>query len=549
MPASQRLVMSLLVTIAAFHAALPDARAEEEDPISQAGVDRMILLNKKAFGDIRSQHFQAAKYWLEEALVISETAGLEENEMTARTRVHLAAVYMTGLKDRDEAVQQFLLALKINPDISITPGLETPALRSAYLTAREQAGLPPNPDPTAEASSQESFVPDTADSEESANRSTSSVVATPSEGGALVGIPDPDLPARVSVPLYCELPFEIVEGTDLIVRCLTQKLPRKSSASVHYRAQGGSSDAYTPLPLERSAKGWLVGVIPGAVVRGKALFYYVKANIPGQHEPIYLGRPEAPSTFIVRRKLAESDEDDSGAPSERARRSASRPAYRRAPGSLWFALGAGTGAAYHGRENVDSGAMVPGTQDPVTVDRGFSAAGLLQIEPEIGYQWTRRWSVSLQARYQYAPRDDQSPPGVPGAPASGAREVRTSAWAAFARTQAVLAFLGNAQVFASGGLGAGTSFLATIDPHCAATTCTLPNSDTLHGGALGLTAGLGAAYFFSNRVGIFVEAKEIVTLPKVLALTEINMGLALSFRVRRTGNNGGESKTNLAARR
>jgi hypothetical protein len=77
----------------------------------------------------------------------------------------------------------------------------------------------------------------------------------------------------------------------------------------------------------------------------------------------------------------------------------------------------------------------------------------------------------------------------------------------------------------------------------------LPHSDTLHGGALGLTAGLGAAYFFSNRVGIFVEAKEIVTLPKVLALTEINMGLALSFRVRRTGNNGGESKTNLASRR
>jgi hypothetical protein len=544
---SQRLVGSLLVAIAAFQAAAPDARAADANQISQAGVDRMILLNKKAFGDLRSQHFQAAKYWLEEALVISETAGLEENELTARTRVHLAAVYMTGLRDRDEAVQQFLLALQINPDISITPGLETPALRSAYLQAREQAGLPPNPDPTAEASSQESFVPDSPEPDDNAKRRAASAGADQVEGGALIGIPDPDLPARVPVPLYCELPFEIVEGEDIIVRCLTQKLPRKSSASVHYRPQGGTSDAYTPLPLERSAKGWLVGVIPGAVVHGKALFYYVKANIPGQHEPIYLGRPEAPNTFIVRRKPAESDDDGSGMPADRAHRAPSRTPYRRVPGSLWFALGAGTGAAYHGRETVDSGSIAPGTQDPVAVDRGFSEAGLLQIEPEIGYQWSRRWSVSLQARYQYAPRDDQGSP--PGAPALNARKVRTSAWAAFARTQAVLALLGDMQLFASGGLGAGTSFLATVDRHCGTTTCTLPQSDTLHGGALGLSAGIGATYFFGNHLGVFVEAKEIVTLPRVLALTEINMGLALSFRIRRAGISEGESKTNLAVRR
>jgi tetratricopeptide (TPR) repeat protein len=124
----QRLSGILAALVAAIPVAASSAHSAESAAVSEAGVDRMIDLNKKAYADIQDQHFQAAKYRLSEALVISETAGLENDEMTARTYVHLAVVYLTGLKDREEAIQQFMLALRINPNITITPGLESPAL-------------------------------------------------------------------------------------------------------------------------------------------------------------------------------------------------------------------------------------------------------------------------------------------------------------------------------------------------------------------------------------------------------------------------------------
>jgi hypothetical protein len=526
---SQRLSWSLVVIFAAVCAAPSGARGGDATQIGEAGVDRMIFLNKKAFSDLRSQHFQAAKYWLEEALVISETAGLEKDEMTARTHVHLAAVYMTGLKDRDEAVEQFLKALAINPNISITPGLETPALRSAYLQARERAGLPPNPDPTAEASSQETFAHDPSEKAVGGMPAQAASPANQTEASFLAGIPDPDLPARVPVPLYCEFPFEIPEGKDIVVRCLTQKLPRKSSASIHYRTEG-NRDEYTPLPLERSPKGWLVGVVPGTAVRGRALAYYAKAHVPGQRDAIFLGRPEAPNISIIKRRpLAEVDGEGVPGSAQRPEDGAARMVRRRAPGSVWLAVGVGTGAVYHGHEPVDSLARVPDGDAVVTANRGFSRAGLVQLEPQVGYQWTRRWSVSLLARYQYAPKDQGD-----AKPKPGESDIRTSALAAFAQAQFMFANWSSTALYATGGAGVGTSFLAIVDRHCDASSCMLNHSDTLHGGALGLSAGLGAVYFPSNRVGVFAEVKEIATLPKTLALTELNVGFVISMPARRS---------------
>ena len=142
----QRLPWYLVTLLAVVLLAGRIARSAETTAINEEAVDRMIDLNKKAFADIQSSRFDAARYRLEEALVISETAGLENDEITARTYVHLAAVYLTGFKNREEAVAQFMTGLKLNPNIALTVGLETPALRSAYLLARKRMGLPPGPD-------------------------------------------------------------------------------------------------------------------------------------------------------------------------------------------------------------------------------------------------------------------------------------------------------------------------------------------------------------------------------------------------------------------
>jgi hypothetical protein len=512
-------ILAALVAVASFAAS--SALAKESAAVGEAAVDRMIDLNKKAYSDIQDQHFQAAKYRLSEALVISETAGLENDEMTARTYVHLAAVYLTGLKDREEAIQQFMLALQINPNITITPGLESPALRSAYLQAREQLDLPPNPDTAGPILPQTISNPQTEPAPDS--------VDVHSAAWTL----DPDLPARIPAPLYCHLPFDTPPGQDVAVRCLTQRQPRQSTATFYYRPQTSVGE-YVELPMVRSPKGWLMIVVPGPAVQGKSLSYYVKAEISGWPKALYLGHPEAPHELIIRKppdlEGAEDAEDEPTAIAKPANAQPptsemARPSRLRAQGSFWFALSGGSGAVYHGRETVDSNAKVPGTTTPVNVQSGFSPAALFQLEPEIGYQVSKRFSLSAMGRYQYAPKDTGHFP-----PDASEHGVPTAALAGFMRGQFAFLSRGGIQAYASGGAGFGTSFLATVDKHCTTTPCSLNHSDTLHGGSVGLTAGLGAMYYLIPSFGVFLEIKEIATLPKFMALTEISAGLAFAHR-------------------
>lgn len=533
-------ILTALVAVAPFAAS--SALAKESAAVGEAAVDRMIDLNKKAYADIREQHYQAAKYRLSEALVISETAGLENDEMTARTYVHLAAVYLTGLKNREEAIRQFMLALQINPNITITPGLESPALKSAYLQAREQLDLPPNPDMAGpllpQAASSPQPEPSPAKVEASGQQP-----ASDSSGASRAGWgQDPDLPARVPSPLYCHLPFDTPPGQDVVVRCLTQKQQRKSTATFHYRPQDADGE-YVGLPMERSPKGWLMIVVPGRAVHGKSLSYYVKAEIPGWPKALYLGHPESPHELIIRKPPDPEGTEDANdesptvaavANAQPSNAEIARPSRLRAPGSFWIALGGGTGAVYHGREMVDSNAKVPGTTIPVSVQSGFSPAELFQLEPEIGYQVSKRFSLSVLARYQYAPKEA-------GRLVSSAGEnaVPTAAFAGFVRGQFAFLSRGGFQAYASGGAGLGTSFLASIDKRCTASSCSLDHSDTLHGGPVGLTAGLGAIYHLVPSFGVFLEVKEIATLPKFMALSEINVGLAFAHRFQ--GSNGQKS--------
>jgi hypothetical protein len=509
-------------------------------PVSEAPVDRMVALNKRAFADILSQHFHAAKYWLEEALVIGETAGLENHETTARTYLHLAAVALAGFDDRDEAVRYLDLALKINPNIAITRGLELPGLRSAYLQAREQAGLPPNPDPTApsfdtfagtlpEAAPAGDSPPAAAEQEPSAGAEDAAAPVRAAYAAALVDEPDP--PARVPAPLFCSLPFDVLPGQDLVVRCLTQKHTHRSSAVFHHRP-GGAETPFLDLPMDRSPKGWLVAVVPGGLIAGESLSYYVTAQLPGSQQAIHLGYAETPRSLMVRPEPSSKASEGAGtaaslSPHADSGRAGSTGSRRRAVGSLWFSLALGSGFVYHGRETVDSDSRFRDSNVPVEVEAGLSPASLLQLEPELGYQATRRLSLSLMARYQYAPKEDAEV----AKPVAGGKPVLTSAFALY--LQARLAFLtvGNLQTYASGGVGFGRSFLAVIDEECEATSCTLDHSDTLHGGNTGLLAGLGAFYHLSPNLGVFVEVKEMVTLPKVMALTELSLGAAFAIRL------------------
>lgn len=542
MPKQQSLPAILTAVCAVALLAAPRAMAAGADQVSEAPTDRMITLNKRAFADILAQHFQAAKYWLDEALVISETAGLENEEMTARTYVHLAAVSLGGPKDRDEALRYLDLALKINPNIALTPGLEVAGMRSAYLQARERAGLPPNPDPTAP-----NFDPSLTGTRSSDNeapgdpapQAAPAVAPTPRAPDALPPVreayaaalaKEPDLPARVPIPVYCALPLDLPPGQDLIIRCVTQRQMRKSSAKFHYRPDG-SEAPFTELTMDRSPKGWLVAVLPAKVIDGKDLSYYVTAQLPNVQQPLYLAYPEAPRALSIRADLLAggSGSKESGLAGVKTSRASGRGHQRRTVDSLWLALGIGSGIVYHGRMTVDSRQNLQGSDATAAVNEGFSPATLVQLEPELGYQVTRRLSVSLMARYQYAPTD-----GSVATQGSGKKEVLTSALALFLQGRLTFATHGNLQTYATGAAGVGRSFLAVIGRDCEGGTCWLEHSDTLHGGSAALAAGMGVIYHLAPQLALFAEAREIATLPTFMALTEINVGFAAAMQFGRS---------------
>jgi hypothetical protein len=216
--------------------------------------------------------------------------------------VHLAAVYMTGFNDRTKAIKQFVMALKIDPNIKITPQVETAALDEAFDAAHGQTGLatqartaPAAPAGKAPAAS----TPAPAAEEQATPASGASAGGRRGLRGAkkFVDREEPAPPARVPEPFYCPLPDEVPPKEDILVRCVTQKQPRKASATVFYREKG--AEDFTPLPMTRSPKGWLTATVPGAAVTGTAFQYYLEAKIPGTKEPLTIGSADGPNLMPI----------------------------------------------------------------------------------------------------------------------------------------------------------------------------------------------------------------------------------------------------------
>src|SRR2546430_981408 len=71
-----------------------------------------------------------------DAVVLGKEAGLTNDKMMARTYLHLGVVYVDGLKDRPKGLRYMALALRIRPEIPMTPSLVTPTVTSAFEEAK-----------------------------------------------------------------------------------------------------------------------------------------------------------------------------------------------------------------------------------------------------------------------------------------------------------------------------------------------------------------------------------------------------------------------------
>src|SRR5215510_15909012 len=95
----------------AFVIAVSGGQASAQE---QAAIEKLVQMNKKALDDYDTLEWDAAKKTLLDALVAGKKAGLENHPVMARTYVHLGAVYITGFKNKDKALQSFSRALEID---------------------------------------------------------------------------------------------------------------------------------------------------------------------------------------------------------------------------------------------------------------------------------------------------------------------------------------------------------------------------------------------------------------------------------------------------
>ena len=201
------------------------ARANDRD---SATVGKITLLNRKALDAYQQLEFEAAVRILNEALDLSERAGLTLHPIHARTYVTLGIVTLAGLKQRALALSYFRKALQIAPEVRLSPGLANPEIKAAFDEAIAQLATGASDD-------------------------------LPPEK-ALVH-------ERVrSAPGMRPVPITVVPDKDLGMRALV----------LRYRA--ATSTAFTDVPMERGPGGAFAAAIPAEATAGPQVEYFIEAR-------------------------------------------------------------------------------------------------------------------------------------------------------------------------------------------------------------------------------------------------------------------------------
>ncbi len=480
-------------------------------------VEKMVELNRAAIARLKDGKAAAAREGLVGAVVMGKEAGLGTHQMMARTYLHLGAAYL-ALEERDKAVRHLVLALKIRPDIQITSAVVSPAMQEAYAAARAQLGLAPVPTPA---------VPAPASAPSEAKKAEPAATKAKDEPLQPEVPEEPDLPASVPSPVHCPLPDEAPPETEITVRCVPGPDLRFMSMVLSYRAGG---ERFTEVRMSATKKGWYVGVIPGNAVVGKSLQYFVEARA-GSKIMHATGRSDSPSFLIVRAGAApvghgvlsalRTESDDNAGPAKdddplhalRAhldRAQVEVRIHRRATKTFFVGLGIGTGYGWHLQSDLEF-------HTPNVVNAGFSPGTLVNVTPEIGYQWDEHLAFSLQSRHQYIPSSSQGD-SLPGKPPQMAHAVFARAYY-FWRTWA------NWQLYGTGTLGGGNAFRL----HIPKKPPVLAGDDTIVGGPIALGPGVGMTFHQTRRVAFTAEARMLVGVWKVAAVMDLNLGAVYAF--------------------
>ena len=196
--------------------------------LDTAAVGKITVLNRKAVEAYEHLEFEAAARILNEALDLSERSGLTAHPVRARTYLTLGIVTLAGLKQRPAALTYFRKALKIQPEIRLSPGLANPEIQAAFEEAIAELASGTSD----ELSPEKALVHELVRSAQAMRPVTIAVV------------PDKDLGAR-----------------SLVLR---------------YRA--ATSPAFTDMQMGKEPDGTFTAVIPAEATAGPQVVYFIEAR-------------------------------------------------------------------------------------------------------------------------------------------------------------------------------------------------------------------------------------------------------------------------------
>jgi hypothetical protein len=513
----------LAIALAAGATVMTSGSAQAADPKKPR--EKMVELNKQALFFYESKDWTTAKDLLSEALDIAEAVGLENNKMTARTYLHLGAVYWVGFRDREAAIQNFSMSKKIRPDIRLTPLIETADLKAVFDAAPDQvdsslpavASTPPPPVVQAP----KGISPSTADDGEG----------------------EPDLPSSMSAPLMCTLPTIASPNRALTIRCALRPGLNASLVRIHYRPRG--IEAYQAQDMRRTARGWYIVTLPRDLMQKGSLLVYFDARDDSDNQVASLGQFAAPSVIAVRERSSSGggglEEDPLRRINEQARAEKYEAGlHRRRAGSLWLGMGAGMGWGYVPAGNLE-------WERNVRVSALTTTTGLLHLAPEVGYMWSDNFGLALQGRIELI-RQQQAiyPDPVTGQPVQLAANIpdtpATVAPALFARAIGYLDLSknGNLRLSYSGDLGGGYIRLP-IKPRAEMTYDsvsqayvpdygrTIARTDTRPVGWMLVGASVGVSWNISRNFAIAWNVRALSGLPSWGAIVEGTLSTQLAF--------------------
>jgi hypothetical protein len=507
----------------------------------QAAIDKLVQMNKKALDDYDTLEWDAAKKTLLDALVAGKKAGLENHPVMARTYVHLGAVYITGFKNRDKAIQSFSRALEIDPAIQLSKGIATTEVNDAFGEAKRArgggGGEAQPPGKKRRGPVMEGDVP-----APTAKKKKAPVKSSTSDDD---DAEERDLPVKIQA-LDCENEDEAILDRAATLRCaLSPKLP---VANVFLLYKEADKDDYTELQMTKSPKGWYVGKIPKKAVTGKSVPYFFEGRNAAGKVVVVNGERGSPNLLLLMEEEAyremkkgalalgtgEDVDDPLAEKTGPIRQGALGHKDKALEGldvrygqrSWWIGLGFGSGFGYAKGDGLEAVNRSPDAIfNSLRMDfvAGGAWAGYGNFVPELGFHLTPNVALSAAVRWQMIYQPEKYRRFTATGAISGLAKLM------FYTKQSQLRFFGT--VLAGGGEG----FRFVVKP---AANVTCPGDDlcdirdfqdTIRAGPFIGGVGAGMYYEASRRVSVVLEAHALAGLPTFGLVVDGTLALQFNF--------------------